>query len=196
VTKARVAAAALGCVLGVLATGGLVGAQGGGAEQIHACAGDRGVTRIVATNEACLSGETRVVWNAQGPQGGPGEIGPQGPVGAQGPPGPQGQRGKPGTQRAKPVTPSQTLVLLSKINAKLDALAEKTATKKKVAELNAKLVALRGYVQSDQFGLPLLPKIHYNARNGCLNASSADYAIHYHEYGNGGALGQVDCGGP
>ena len=85
----------------VAAYGASLSAQG---NTIYACAGNgSGNLRIVAVTEPCRSNETRVTWNAtgpQGPQGAQGVAGPQGPVGPEGPAGPQGLAGPQGAPGA------------------------------------------------------------------------------------------------
>lgn len=111
--------------LTLLLTSGLVGAQSGGSNQIHACAGDRGALRLVTTEESCVAGENRVVWNAQGVEGAQGVLGPQGPPGAKGAAGKKGLRGKPGKPgKAKLQFGGDlaTQVLLKKLDKKLTAL--------------------------------------------------------------------------
>src|ERR1019366_2975342 len=57
------------------------------------------VARLVAVDEKCARGETRISWNVAGPQGPIGPQGVPGPAGAQGPQGiagPQGLKGDTG----------------------------------------------------------------------------------------------------
>lgn len=56
--------------------------------------------RLVAADEACRRGETRIHWSVVGPQGPRGPVGPAGPRGATGPQGVAGKDGAPGIQGA------------------------------------------------------------------------------------------------
>jgi hypothetical protein len=102
--------------IGTVIIGALAVVTLGAAEtptQITACVKqDSGDMRIVAPNAACKKGESRLVWNVQGPVGPIGPSGPQGlqgltgftgatgATGAIGPQGPQGDRGLPGESSA------------------------------------------------------------------------------------------------
>ncbi len=76
--------------------------------EIHACvSSNSGALRVVGAADTCRTGETKLTWNTQGPQGLqgpqgiPGPVGPQGPqgqTGATGPEGPQGATGETGAQ--------------------------------------------------------------------------------------------------
>jgi hypothetical protein len=65
-----------------------------------------GILRVIDADagKTCLSIETPISWNQQGPVGPPGpkgdkgDPGPPGPEGAKGDPGPQGEQGEPGPQ--------------------------------------------------------------------------------------------------
>jgi hypothetical protein len=123
--------------LTLLVTGGLVGAQGGSPEQIHACVGERGAMRMVAADESCVTGETRIAWNAQGPAGPQGPAGAVGSQGIQGPPGPKGQRGtkgKPGKPKITLGGDAKTHVLLIKLDKQLKKLDKKVAANGKKLE--------------------------------------------------------------
>jgi hypothetical protein len=103
--------ASFGVVVRAEATTG----SGGGPVVYHACVQQdakdkdkdkdkdkesRGEIRIVQPDEPCRRRETRITWNAVGPQGPQGSQGPQGPVGpagAPGDPGPPGADGPAGT---------------------------------------------------------------------------------------------------
>ena len=69
----------------------------------HACVRLDNV-RLVAANEACKKNETRVTWNAAGPQGPQGPQGIAGPQGEPGVQGPQGAQGEPGPAADSNVT--------------------------------------------------------------------------------------------
>jgi hypothetical protein len=78
-------------VVAVVASAVSIGAlaHGGDTAKIHGCVVKYvKFVRIVGANENCLSSETALDWNAQGPPGLPGATGPQGPAGATGPAGP------------------------------------------------------------------------------------------------------------
>ena len=92
---------AAGVSIGALATGGIVLADGGDPNLVHAClidgsgADGRPNTIILGPNDACPGGTTPKHWGVQGP------AGPAGPAGATGAPGPPGAAG--GTTRPKVV---------------------------------------------------------------------------------------------
>jgi hypothetical protein len=84
--------AALVLVLAVAAT--LAWAQDG-ETMFYACVNNSsGTIFMVASDQACKTNETRIVWNQEGPMG---PAGPPGPHGEAGPPGPQGLQGPQGT---------------------------------------------------------------------------------------------------
>jgi hypothetical protein len=127
---ASVAAAAALSVLGATA---VVDAQSPGG-QLEACAGARGELRLVATSEACATGEQRVSWNSVGPTGPPGASGPPG---ARGPAGPRGRTGK---VQLKVNGSTQVALALKLLNKRIKAVGEQ------VSAANGKLTALDGKV--------------------------------------------------
>jgi hypothetical protein len=62
-----------------------------------------GLLRVIdaEAGKKCLSFETPISWNQQGPKGEAGAIGPAGPAGAAGATGPEGPKGDPGAQGLK-----------------------------------------------------------------------------------------------
>ncbi len=87
---------------GVVVNGSTRTIAGKTAATFYACSNNStGVMRMVASNKACKSGETRWQWNGAGSRGATGATGPQGPrgdTGAQGPEGPQGPQGAQGPE--------------------------------------------------------------------------------------------------
>lgn len=79
---------------------GMAFAHGGDTTLIHGCINNSTqVTRVVAPNASCPSGQTARHWAKQGPQGPSGDVGiagPAGPAGADGGQGPQGPVGPQG----------------------------------------------------------------------------------------------------
>ncbi len=81
-----------------IAVAGAAAAQFPSNGQLYACVRvdpiqrDARLMRLVAPNQACQGGETRIVWSVAG------KPGPQGPAGPQGPTGVQGQTGATGAQ--------------------------------------------------------------------------------------------------
>src|SRR5437870_976107 len=73
-------------------------AQAQTANVIFACVNPSGLTRIVASTQACLPNETRATWDVTGPQGPAGSAGPQGPAGPAGPAGAPGAVGPAGAK--------------------------------------------------------------------------------------------------
>ena len=76
--------------------------------EIHACVSNNsGAMRVVEAATTCRTGETKLTWNTQGPQGlqgpqgVPGPVGPQGPQGEPGATGPQGPQGATGATGAQ-----------------------------------------------------------------------------------------------
>jgi hypothetical protein len=162
--RLRTAGVALAAsALTLLVTSGWVGAQSGGSNQISACADARGSLRMVAATESCAAGETRVVWNTEGPQGAPGAVGLQGPAGAgglTGATGVAGPRGTAGKVKLKFTGDLATQVLLKQVNKKLAALDKDIADIKTTVHFN------KGYIKAS---LPQLPKIATLAHNTCSN---------------------------
>lgn len=52
-----------------LASTGLISAQGGAGNTIHACVNNGGMTRIIEPTESCRTNESPLEWNVQGPPG-------------------------------------------------------------------------------------------------------------------------------
>jgi hypothetical protein len=125
-----IASVAAAAALSVLATTVVVQAQSSGG-QLEACAGARGELRLVATGEACVTGEQRVSWNVAGP------AGPPGAMGAKGPPGP---RGRTGRVKLKLNGSAQVALALKLLNKRIKAVGEQ------VSAVNGKLTALDGKV--------------------------------------------------
>jgi hypothetical protein len=158
-TWARTTIIGVAALLAVLATG-VVSAQGGGQGEIHACADARGTLRKVDASQGCASGETRVVWNSEGPKGdvgpsgpaGPGgAAGPNGPAGPRGPAGPPGKRGPRGTVNVKGnadvkllLSENQQILLRLKIATKKLDVANK-----KLDQLSSKLTQVQGKQASE-----------------------------------------------
>jgi hypothetical protein len=131
-----IASVAAAAALSVLAATAVVNAQSSGG-QLEACAGARGELRLVATSEACATGEQRVSWNAVGPTGPAGASGPPGATGARGPAGPRGRTGK---VQLKVNGPAQVALALKLLNKRIKAVGEQ------VSAANGKLTALDGKV--------------------------------------------------
>ncbi|MEE9285300.1 MAG: tail fiber domain-containing protein [Dehalococcoidia bacterium] len=86
---------AIGLLLGPIMAG-IVSAQGGDEEVIHACQSKRtGKVRIKEPGK-CSKRETSLTWSVRGPQGVQGPLGPEGRQGSPGPIGVQGEFGPPG----------------------------------------------------------------------------------------------------
>jgi hypothetical protein len=155
-------------VAAVLASSVVVSAQGGGQEEIHACADARGTLRMVDPGTTCASGESRVIWNVEGPQG---AAGPAGPAGAQGLPGAKGPRGKPG--RAGTLKLSGADVKTAVILARLKAIDEKVGDIKQAVLFN------KGYL-----------KVHHQVANGICEA------LHSHDFRMNLDHSYIQYGGP
>lgn len=101
VAKAGAAMGIVGAGL-TMAGGGVAGAS---SAKIYACySNSTGEMFRTTSSAACASGQTKISWNATGPQGAQGSQGPQGPQGAKGPQGaqgPQGPQGAKGSQGAQ-----------------------------------------------------------------------------------------------
>jgi hypothetical protein len=152
----------------VLATSVVVSAQGGASGEIHACADARGTLRMVDPGTGCASGESRVTWSVQGPQGAPG---PAGPAGAQGLPGPKGPRGKPGRSGALKLSGADVKTAL--ILARLKAIDEKVGDVKQAVLFN------KGYL-----------KVHHQVANGICEA------LHSHDFRMNLDHSYIQYGGP
>jgi hypothetical protein len=114
----------------------VVDAQSSGG-QLEACADARGTLRLVASGEACVTGERRVSWNVVGPTGPAGAVGPSGATGARGPAGPRGRTGKVALKLSGD---AQVVVALKLLNKRVKALGEQLST------VNGKLTAVDGKV--------------------------------------------------
>ena len=180
-TWVRTAVIALAAsILSVLATSVVVSAQGGAQQQIHACADARGTLRKVAASESCAAGESRVVWNAQGPAGATGPAGPPGAKGAQGPKGLRGRRGSKGK-----IDLSGYDVKTAVILARLKKLDKKLSDVKKTVLFNkGYLKGHHGYLVH-QHRKPRLAERIYVA---CVNANKAAISA--------GAPDTPDCNSP
>lgn len=119
--------------LSVVATSVVVNAQAPDPEQIHACADARGTLRHVPATEACAPGESRVTWNADGPQGAAGPVGPAGPRGLQGP---KGKKGKVKLNLGGDVGTQLILGRLKALDNKVTGLAENVSEVKKTVLYN------------------------------------------------------------
>jgi hypothetical protein len=128
-----IASVTAAAALSVLAAAAVVEGQSSG-QQLEACAGARGELRLVASGEACVTGEQRVSWNAVGP------IGPAGPAGATGARGPVGPRGRTGKVKLKLDGSTQVALALKLLNKRIKAVGEQ------VSAANGKLTALDGKV--------------------------------------------------
>jgi hypothetical protein len=158
-----VAAAALS----VLAATAVVDAQSPG-QQLEACAGDRGTLRLVATGEACVTGERRVSWSVVGPIGPTGPPGADGPPGAKGTRGPAGPRGRTGKVSLKLSGDPQIVLALKLLNNRVKAVGEK------LTAVNEKLTALDGKVsKSAALGQRAYERIYHV----CLGVESAKAAF-------------------
>ena len=154
-----VAAAALS----VLAATAVVDAPSPGQQQLEACAGDRGTLRLVATGEACVTGERRVSWSVVGPVGPTGPPGAGGPPGATGKRGPAGPRGRTGKVSLKLSGDPQIVLALKLLNNRVKAVGEK-------------LTALDGKVsKSAALGQRAYERIY----NVCLGVESAKASFGY-----------------
>jgi hypothetical protein len=131
-----IASVTAAAALSVLATTAVVDAQSSG-EQLEACADARGTLRLVASGEACVTGERRVSWNVVGPTGPAGAVGPSGATGARGPAGPRGRTGKVALKLSGD---AQVVVALKLLNKRVKALGEQLST------VNGKLTAVDGKV--------------------------------------------------
>jgi hypothetical protein len=131
-----IASVTAAAALSVLATTAVVDAQSSG-EQLEACADARGTLRLVASGEACLTGERRASWNVVGPTGPAGAVGPSGATGARGPVGPRGRTGKVALKLSGD---AQVVVALKLLNKRVKALGEQLST------VNGKLTAVDGKV--------------------------------------------------
>jgi hypothetical protein len=132
-TWTSIASVTAAAALSVLAATAVVDAQSSG-EQLEACAGARGELRLVATGEACVTGEQRVSWNVVGP------IGPAGQPGATGARGPAGPRGRTGKVKLKLNGSTQVALALKLLNKRIKAVGEQ------VSAVNGKVTALDGKV--------------------------------------------------
>jgi hypothetical protein len=148
----------------VLAATAVVDAQSSG-EPLEACAGDRGMLRLVASGEACVTGERRVSWNVVGPIGPPGASGPPGATGARGPAGP---RGRTGRVQLKLSGDAQVVVALNLLNKRVKALGEK------LSAMDGKLTAVDGKVgKAATLGQRAYERIYHV----CLGVESAKAAF-------------------
>jgi hypothetical protein len=83
---------------------------------IHACVKKSGgAVRIVSATAKCLSTETAMSWNVQGPQGVAGAAGARGAIGLQGPAGAQGLKGDKGDIGPQG-TPGTSLTSITDLN--------------------------------------------------------------------------------
>ena len=155
--------------LSVLAATAVVDAQSPG-QQLEACAGDRGMLRLVATTEACMAGERRVSWSVVGPVGATGLPGAVGPPGAKGTRGPAGPRGRTGTVSLKLSGDAQLVLALKLLNNRVKAVGEKlTAVNEKLTALDAKVS------KSAALGQRAYERIYHV----CLGVESAKAAFGY-----------------
>jgi hypothetical protein len=131
-----IASVTAAAALSVLAATAVVDAQSSG-EHLEACADARGTLRLVASGEACVTGERRVSWNVVGPTGPAGAVGPSGATGARGPAGPRGRTGKVALKLSGD---AKVVLALKLLNNRVKAVGEQLNT------VNGKLTALDGKV--------------------------------------------------
>ncbi len=156
-SRTSIASVTAAAALSVLAATALVEAQAP-TEQLEACAGARGELRLVASGEACVTGEQRVSWNAVGPTG---ATGPPGATGARGPAGP---RGRTGRVKLKLNGSTQVALALKLLNKRIKAVGEQ------VSAANGKLTALDAKVgKAAALGRRAYERIYQN----CLGLESA-----------------------
>jgi hypothetical protein len=91
----RLAQLALAALTGALLAGGGYALASGSATTIHGCVDRKNHQLLI--QKRCGKGQSRLVWNQQGPQGKQGATGTQGPQGVQGPTGGSGSQGPAGT---------------------------------------------------------------------------------------------------
>jgi hypothetical protein len=91
----RIAQLALAAIAGVLLGGGGYALASGSTSTIHGCVNKNNHQLLIQNR--CGKGQSRIVWNQQGPQGKQGATGAQGPQGVQGPTGGTGAQGPAGT---------------------------------------------------------------------------------------------------
>jgi hypothetical protein len=146
--------------LSALAATAVVDAQSSG-EQLEACAGARGELRLVASGQACVTGERRVSWNVVGPTGPVGASGPQGATGARGPTGPRGRTGK---TQLKLNGSTQVALALKLIHKRVKGLGVQ------LSAANGKLTALDGKVDK---AAALGQRAYERIYHVCLGVESA-----------------------
>jgi hypothetical protein len=153
-SRTSIASVAAAAALSALAATALVEAQAP-TEQLEACAGARGDLRLVASGQACETGEQRVSWNV---------VGPTGPPGATGARGPAGPRGRTGRVQLKLSGSTQVALALKLLNKRIKAVGQQ------VSAVNGKLTALDAKVEkAAALGRRAYERIYQN----CLGLESA-----------------------